>query len=191
MSNKPVDESDEMIFTDDNAFRNISLQMHTSGSVTWWEVLENCKDPDYLSLFATLPHADCEHNLVLYTFSDKLFPKTLSIFTAGGWVRMWVRVLTVEFNVLRFVTVSLESTLVSCSSHRDCFDRYFLEEVQTLCTASCRSLIEFFSCVWIFTWWVQIQNSSKTISLVLLVIRVESVEDSIFRIVLFPIENDA
>lgn len=84
MSNKSIEEIDEMVFTDDNSFRNISLQMHTSDSVTWWEVLENCNDSDYLTLFAKLPYADCQQNLVVYTFSDKLFPKTLSIFTAGG-----------------------------------------------------------------------------------------------------------
>lgn len=84
MNNKQIDESDEMLFTEENSFRNISLRMHTSKSVTWWEVLESCKDEVYTNLFAKLPYADCEHNLVLYTFSDRLFPKTLSIFTAGG-----------------------------------------------------------------------------------------------------------
>lgn len=83
MSNVQADESEE-IFTEENALRNITLQMHSTNTSTWWEVLENCTDKLYANLFSKLPHADCTHNLVLYTFSDKLFPETLSIFTAGG-----------------------------------------------------------------------------------------------------------
>lgn len=84
MSSKQLEESDNIINDEDKAFRNISLQMHTHDTVTWWEVLENCNNSDYSDLFAKLPYADCVHNMVVYTFSDKLFPKTLSIFTAGG-----------------------------------------------------------------------------------------------------------
>lgn len=84
MSDKQVDESQESLYDEANAYRNISLKMHLSDTARWWEVLEICNDSIYMNLFSKLPHADCTHNLVLYTFSDKLFPETLSIFTAGG-----------------------------------------------------------------------------------------------------------
>jgi len=82
MSDKQIDEGQE--YNEAAAYRNISLRMHTSNTATWWEVLEICNDSLYKNLFEKLPHADCTNNLVLYTFSDKLFPETLSIFTAGG-----------------------------------------------------------------------------------------------------------
>lgn len=88
MNKDQQDENQETIVKDEHAYRNISLQMHTSTNSTccstWWEVLEVCVDKIYKNLFEKLPYADCTHNLVLYTFSDKLFPETLSIFTAGG-----------------------------------------------------------------------------------------------------------
>lgn len=84
MSDKQVEENLEL-----EGFRNISLQMHTATNSTccstWWEVLENCTDTLYQGFLKLWPYnSDCEHNLVLYAFSDKLFPETLSIFTAGG-----------------------------------------------------------------------------------------------------------
>ncbi|XP_037048036.1 piezo-type mechanosensitive ion channel component isoform X2 [Bradysia coprophila] len=89
MSDTQADE--EVQKAKDADYRNVSLQMHsgTAGSTIWWEVLEVCDDRIYRDLFAKLPHADCAHNLVLYTFNDKLFPETLSIFTAGGVIGIY------------------------------------------------------------------------------------------------------
>ncbi len=84
MNYEQIDEGYDTVITEENAYRNVSLQMHQSKSGTWWEVLESCQDEMYKKLFEKLPHADCMHNLVLYTFSDKLFPETLSSFAAGG-----------------------------------------------------------------------------------------------------------
>lgn len=85
MNDKQADES-ELIVTEETALRNVSLQKHSAipNSTIWWEVLEVCDDKIYRDLFVNLPHSDCKKNLVLYTLSDKLFPETLSIFTAGG-----------------------------------------------------------------------------------------------------------
>lgn len=87
MNDKQSDEGQETVVKDEDSLRNISLRMHLQtpgGDTKWWEVLESCSDDIYTNLFSKLPFADCTHNLVLYTFSDKLFPETLSIFTAGG-----------------------------------------------------------------------------------------------------------
>lgn len=67
-------------------YRNISLLMHKSptGVDMFWEVLEVCTDKFYKDILGNLPYANCVSNLVLYTFSDKLFPATLSWLTAGG-----------------------------------------------------------------------------------------------------------
>lgn len=79
---------------DENYLRDIALRMHTSLNrsylSTWWEVSENCTEEIYSNIYSLLPYSDCFHNLVLYTFSDKLFPETLSIVTAGGYINILV-----------------------------------------------------------------------------------------------------
>lgn len=70
--------------TEDEYFRNLTLKLHKQGDEKWWEVLEECTDDTYVNVLSHLPHADCASSSVLYTFSDKLFPSTLSWLTAGG-----------------------------------------------------------------------------------------------------------
>lgn len=65
-------------------YRNLTLILYESGNDKWWEVLEDCSDPFYQKTLSQLPFADCNHTSVMYTFSDKLFPPTLSWLTAGG-----------------------------------------------------------------------------------------------------------
>lgn len=69
----------------DHNYRNLTLILH--GEVNdekWWEVLEECSDEFYNQTLSKLPYADCKTSSVMYTFSDKLFPPTLSWLTAGG-----------------------------------------------------------------------------------------------------------
>lgn len=73
-----------MSFKDDYYFRNLSLMYYGQGADRWWEVLEECDDEFYNKTLSNLPYADCKSNSVLYTFSDKLFPSTLTWLTAGG-----------------------------------------------------------------------------------------------------------
>lgn len=72
----------------EKAYRNITLILHEDkkSDAKWWEVLEECslEDPVYNSTLSRLPYANCKNSSVLYTFSDKLFPPTLSWLTAGG-----------------------------------------------------------------------------------------------------------
>lgn len=72
--------------TNEQAYRNLTLTLHQSGRDKWWEVLEDCSDKDslYNTTLKKLPYSNCTDNSVLYTFSDKLFPATLSWLTAGG-----------------------------------------------------------------------------------------------------------
>lgn len=73
-------------------YRNLTLILHANNVGTntvndekWWEVLEECDDDYYNRTLAKLPYADCKSSSVMYTFSDKLFPSTLSWLTAGGY----------------------------------------------------------------------------------------------------------
>lgn len=72
--------------TNEKAYRNLTLILYQRGSEKWWEVLEECndKDPLFTNILSDLPYANCKNSCVLYTFSDKLFPATLSWLTAGG-----------------------------------------------------------------------------------------------------------
>lgn len=66
-------------------YRNLTLILHENGEEKWWEVLEECNDEFYNRTLSQLPYADCKKGSVMYTFSDKLFPSTLSWLTAGGY----------------------------------------------------------------------------------------------------------
>lgn len=68
----------------DKYVRNLTLILYESGNDKWWEVLEDCSDDFYKKTLSQLPFADCNNTSVMYTFSDKLFPRTLSWLTAGG-----------------------------------------------------------------------------------------------------------
>lgn len=67
-------------------YRNLTLFLHKKNGTDekWWEVLEECNDELYEKTLSELPYADCKSSSVMYTFSDKLFPSTLSWLTAGG-----------------------------------------------------------------------------------------------------------
>lgn len=69
---------------EDYYYRNLTLILHENQEEKWWEVLEECSDDLYNKTFSRLPYADCKTSSVMYTFSDKLFPSTLSWLTAGG-----------------------------------------------------------------------------------------------------------
>lgn len=68
----------------DKYYRNLTLILYESGHDKWWEVLEDCSDEFYQKALSLLPFANCNNTSVMYTFSDKLFPATLSWLTAGG-----------------------------------------------------------------------------------------------------------
>lgn len=67
-----------------NRYRNIEVSLHENSGERWWGVLEECSDEFYNLILSRLPYVDCENSLVMYTFSDKLFPSTVSWLTAGG-----------------------------------------------------------------------------------------------------------
>lgn len=72
--------------TADHFYGNLSLILHENQEEKWWEVLEEC-DKDNLfcnNILKQLPQAKYNESAVMYTFSDKLFPPTLSWLTAGG-----------------------------------------------------------------------------------------------------------
>lgn len=86
---KPVPQlfsSDMGTMSNEHFYRNLTLRLHESGSDKWWEVLEECSDSFYSTVLRDLPYANCISSTVMYTFSDKLFPATLSWLTAGGLV---------------------------------------------------------------------------------------------------------
>lgn len=70
-------------------YRNLTLILHGMGEEKWWEVLEECNDEFYNSTLSNLPHHRCGNSSVMYTFSDKLFPSTLSWLTAGGVIGIY------------------------------------------------------------------------------------------------------
>lgn len=74
----------------DYYYRNLTLILHGVGHEKWWEVLEECDDEFYNSTLSKLPPENkCGNGSIMYTFSDKLFPSTLSWLTAGGVIGIY------------------------------------------------------------------------------------------------------
>lgn len=70
--------------SDDVNWRNLTLQLHGKDNTHWWELLENCGDRFYGNILAHLPYADCKKNIVLYTFNEKLYSETWTLFIGRG-----------------------------------------------------------------------------------------------------------
>lgn len=81
-------------------YRNLTLILYANAEAKWWEVLEDCNDEFYKKTLSQLPYADCNSSSVVYTFSDKLFPATLSWLTAGGVIGIYT---TFVFFAARFL----------------------------------------------------------------------------------------
>jgi hypothetical protein len=70
----------------DAAFRNLSLEYNTDNkpsSQAWWSLTETCNDKNYERFLRNLDDDHC-NNLLIYTFNDKAFPKTLSFISGEG-----------------------------------------------------------------------------------------------------------
>lgn len=85
-------------------YRNLTLLLHEMKDMQdekWWEVLEECDDSFYANTLSQLPYADCNSSSIMYTFSDKMFPSTLSWLTAGGVIGMYTTFVFVASRVFR------------------------------------------------------------------------------------------
>lgn len=70
----------------DAAYRNLSLQYNgdnRSSSQSWWSLEETCNDENYENFLKKIDDDHCS-KLVMYTFNDKSFPKTLSFISGEG-----------------------------------------------------------------------------------------------------------
>ena len=61
----------------------LTLEEDVRGFKSWWKMQETCTDQFYVQNLSKIQYADCD-SLVFYTFSDKIFPPTLSIISGGG-----------------------------------------------------------------------------------------------------------
>jgi len=69
----------------DAVYRNISLHYNDtrSSSQNWWSLEETCNDTNYNDFLKKIDDDHCS-KLVMYTFNDKSFPKTLSFISGEG-----------------------------------------------------------------------------------------------------------
>ncbi|XP_031619369.1 piezo-type mechanosensitive ion channel component isoform X2 [Contarinia nasturtii] len=93
---KPATQLISSLSDEDHYYRNLTLFLHQNPDTKnnesdekYWEVLEECDDKDYENKFSKLPYAECKKSSVMYTFSDKLFPTSLSWLTAGGVIGIY------------------------------------------------------------------------------------------------------
>lgn len=147
----------------DTSYRNLTLKLHGDGSADkWWEVLEDCSDDFYSKVLGQLPYANCISNTVLYTFSDKLFPPTLSWLTAGGLVYMppGIQAFTATFELIIWTFSGLlVSTLHSCFWRRAFSVACFRAAAAISCTLNYHSSIAYYNCALTSIWCVNHWNS--------------------------------
>jgi Protein of unknown function (DUF3595). len=70
----------------DTEYRNLSLEYggdYRSSSQGWWYLTESCNDDNYENFLKKIDDDNC-NKLVMYTFNDKAFPKTLSFISGEG-----------------------------------------------------------------------------------------------------------
>jgi hypothetical protein len=70
----------------DTAYRNLSLEYYGDNQLSsqgWWSLTETCSDENYENFLKKLDDDHCS-KLVMYTFNDKAFPKTLSFISGEG-----------------------------------------------------------------------------------------------------------
>jgi len=70
----------------DAAFRNLTLEYNTDNmpsSQAWWSLTETCSDRNYEKFLKDIDDDHCS-KLLMYTFNDKAFPKTLSFISGEG-----------------------------------------------------------------------------------------------------------
>jgi len=70
----------------DMAYRNLSLEYNGDNGTCnqgCWSLTETCSDTNYENFLKKIDDGHCSE-LVMYTFNDKSFPKTLSFISGGG-----------------------------------------------------------------------------------------------------------
>lgn len=71
----------------DQLYRDGTLRMYSNEPHSiWWELSEK-RDDDFARLtLAKLPYANQTDGNIVYVFSDKLYPSSLSPYIGGGYV---------------------------------------------------------------------------------------------------------
>ncbi|KAJ9578582.1 hypothetical protein L9F63_005184, partial [Diploptera punctata] len=98
---------------DDTAFRNLSLRyngLNGSTSQSWWTLTEICNDSNYNDYLKKLDD-DCS-DLVMYTFNDKSFPKTLSFISGEGIIGMYTTMVLIVSNIVRGYFTGIFNTIM-------------------------------------------------------------------------------
>ncbi|XP_037913806.1 piezo-type mechanosensitive ion channel component isoform X2 [Hermetia illucens] len=109
-------------------YRDLTIRFYkdAASDQSWWQVNEFCQDPFYENVLSKLPLANCDTKIVIYTFSDKMFPSILTMLTAGGIIGMYTTVVLVGSRILR--------SFFAGSSRRVIFEELpYVDRVLQLC----------------------------------------------------------
>ncbi|KAF5269329.1 hypothetical protein FQR65_LT02631 [Abscondita terminalis] len=94
--------------TDDTTLRNVKISRQSSTSAggqllsEWWRMEETCDDDNYFNYLMKIPYADCT-SVIMYGFSEKLFPSTLNFITASGIIGVYTTIVFVAGRLLRSI----------------------------------------------------------------------------------------
>ncbi|XP_023706983.1 piezo-type mechanosensitive ion channel component isoform X4 [Cryptotermes secundus] len=120
----------------DAAYRNLSLQYNgdnRSSSQSWWSLEETCNDENYENFLKKIDDDHCS-KLVMYTFNDKSFPKTLSFISGEGIIGLYFGLVLLFSKIIRSImTGLLEKIMFTDLPNVDrilqlCLDIYLVRE---------------------------------------------------------------
>ncbi|XP_052124815.1 piezo-type mechanosensitive ion channel component isoform X3 [Frankliniella occidentalis] len=101
----------------DTQYRDVILKMnYGSSTLKWWTVLEDCNDQTFQEIIKNIPSAgsesNCNQTLLIYTFNDKTFPATLSMFSGKGIIGLYASFVLVASQFVRSFFSNLASKIM-------------------------------------------------------------------------------
>ncbi|PSN54799.1 hypothetical protein C0J52_01988 [Blattella germanica] len=99
---------------EDTAFRNMTLRyngVNRSSSQSWWSLTELCNDTNYDDYLKKIDEDGC-NDLLMYTFNDKSFPKTLSFISGEGIIGMYTTMVLIVSNIVRGYFAGIFNTIM-------------------------------------------------------------------------------
>jgi len=141
-----------------NTLRNVTLRLHKVGADIWWSLNEETNDTLHAAFLNKLPAPSQGPGfsptsyLMIYTFNDKTFPATLSMFSGKGIIGLYTTFVLVASQFVRNFFSGLSSKIMF--EDLPCVDRILQVRSRQMKSFKLRlvTACSCFSSAWISTW---------------------------------------
>ncbi|CAH1132569.1 unnamed protein product [Ceutorhynchus assimilis] len=108
-------DEDEEILPNPSLFRNLLISLKTGKNrEVWWHMQEECDitDDDYFYYLKNIQHNSCDQ-LVMYTFNEKVFSKTISYITQSGIIGLYLLYFMIMVDFMRGCRVTVDAIWIN------------------------------------------------------------------------------